>query len=350
MNRIRARFKAVIISVLLLAIILCSIVLYTMETGRTPTVQAVSTTPSQGTPIVATPVSMEETTPIEPENRTIELTVDGNTVTVTSQNHTVADFLEIVGIELGDEYIISHSLDSTVAGGANIDVARTLHKEITEFIDIPYETEYIEDEEMYEGNTEVEQYGYEGVTVETYDVTLHGGKEESKNLIASEIQYEPQNEIIRYGTKVYEEPVYEEPEVVQETQTEPATTVADTSEVAVPSETAETPAEVTPTTDRTFANDYQRYAYEQCITTYGWSESDFDSLVALWNRESQWNPNVVNPYTGCAGIPQALPGHNLPSDYYTNGYSQVDWGLGYISGQYGNPSVALNHSYNKGWY
>ena len=100
-------------------------------------------------------------------------------------------------------------------------------------------------------------------------------------------------------------------------------------------------------------SDYQAYAKDLVINTYGWSEYDFECLVKLWNRESGWNPNAHNKSSGAHGIPQSLPASKMASegaDYYTNGYTQIRWGLKYISGRYGSPSAAWAHSQSKGWY
>ena len=101
------------------------------------------------------------------------------------------------------------------------------------------------------------------------------------------------------------------------------------------------------------ANDYQKYAHDLCINTYGWSENDFTNLVKLWNRESGWRPSAHNPSSGAHGIPQSLPASKMATegaDYYTNGYTQIRWGLKYIKGRYGNPSSAWAHSESYGWY
>ncbi len=98
---------------------------------------------------------------------------------------------------------------------------------------------------------------------------------------------------------------------------------------------------------------YQEYAHNLVINTYGWSEYDFECLVKLWNRESGWNPNAHNKSSGAHGIPQSLPASKMKSegaDYYTNGYTQIRWGLKYIKGRYGSPSAAWAHSQRKGWY
>ena len=97
----------------------------------------------------------------------------------------------------------------------------------------------------------------------------------------------------------------------------------------------------------------QSYAHNLVINTYGWSEYDFECLVKLWNRESGWNPNAHNKSSGAHGVPQSLPASKMASegaDYYTNGYTQIRWGLKYIKNRYGSPSGAWAHSQRTGWY
>ena len=106
-------------------------------------------------------------------------------------------------------------------------------------------------------------------------------------------------------------------------------------------------------TPRVSSNAYQNYAHDLVINKYGWSEYDFQCLVKLWNRESGWNPNAHNKSSGAHGIPQSLPASKMRSegaDYYTNGYTQIRWGLKYIKGRYGSPAKAWQHSQRKGWY
>lgn len=100
-------------------------------------------------------------------------------------------------------------------------------------------------------------------------------------------------------------------------------------------------------------SEYQAYAKDLCLNTYGWTKNDFNCLVKLWNRESGWNPNAHNSSSKAHGIPQALPASKMASegaDYYTNGKTQIRWGLKYIKSRYGSPSKAWAHSQQKGWY
>ena len=96
----------------------------------------------------------------------------------------------------------------------------------------------------------------------------------------------------------------------------------------------------------------QAIAYTM-VTARGWGQSEFDCLVALWNRESHWNVYSNNTSSGAYGIPQALPGSKMASvgaDWATNPATQITWGLGYITGRYGTPCGAWGHSQSSGWY
>ena len=99
--------------------------------------------------------------------------------------------------------------------------------------------------------------------------------------------------------------------------------------------------------------EYQNYAYNLCINTYGWTEYDFECLVVLRNKESNWNANAHNNSSGAHGIPQSLPASKMASegdDYYTNGYTQIRWGLKYIKSRYGSPSNAWSFWQQHYWY
>ncbi len=96
----------------------------------------------------------------------------------------------------------------------------------------------------------------------------------------------------------------------------------------------------------------QAIAYDM-VMARGWGQSEFDCLVALWNKESHWNVYAHNKSSGAYGIPQALPGEKMASagaDWATNPATQITWGLGYIAGRYGSPCVAWGYSQSRGWY
>ena len=103
----------------------------------------------------------------------------------------------------------------------------------------------------------------------------------------------------------------------------------------------------------TYSGEDPRSLAKPLAAARGWGDSEFQCLVALWNRESHWNPYAKNASSGAYGIPQALPGSKMASagaDWQTNPVTQINWGLGYIAGRYGRPCSALAHSNSVGWY
>ncbi len=121
-----------------------------------------------------------------------------------------------------------------------------------------------------------------------------------------------------------------------------------TEETAPEEQTVSVPEITTPTGT---TQEYQEYARSQ-FSRYGWTDEDFNCLVALWTRESGWNPSSHSS-SGAHGIPQALPASKMAAygdDYMTNYVTQINWGLDYISARYGSPSAAWSNFMNKGWY
>ncbi|WP_295839551.1 hypothetical protein [uncultured Microbacterium sp.] len=86
---------------------------------------------------------------------------------------------------------------------------------------------------------------------------------------------------------------------------------------------------------------------------WGWGDDQYSCLNSLWNRESGWRADALNPSSGAYGIPQALPGEKMASaglDWRTNAVTQISWGLSYIKSRYGSPCGAWDHSERTGWY
>ena len=89
------------------------------------------------------------------------------------------------------------------------------------------------------------------------------------------------------------------------------------------------------------------------LAQYGWSETEFTCLDALWVGESDWEWNADNPTSSAYGIPQALPGEKMASagpDWETNPATQIEWGLGYIRDVYGTPCAANSFKVANNWY
>jgi len=98
----------------------------------------------------------------------------------------------------------------------------------------------------------------------------------------------------------------------------------------------------------------QAYARSR-MSAFGWGDGQFSCLVSLWNGESGWRANAYNPSSGAYGIPQSWPAEKMLSagaDWRTNGNTQVNWGLNYISDAYGTPCNAWDkwQARSPHWY
>lgn len=130
---------------------------------------------------------------------------------------------------------------------------------------------------------------------------------------------------------------------------QPKATAAPAKAKPAPTQAAPKPA---PTQAAVVTGSPKAYAKSKVLAR-GWSEADYQCLVKLWTKESNWNYRAQNPSSGAYGIPQALPGGKMAtagSDWKTNPQTQIDWGLGYISQRYGNPCAAWGHSQRVNWY
>lgn len=111
------------------------------------------------------------------------------------------------------------------------------------------------------------------------------------------------------------------------------------------------------------APEAQSYA-RSLVKSKGWSDSEFTQcLLPLWNRESGWRVNALNPEFAPSqaptpenqayGIVQAAPGIKMATagaDWKTNPATQIRWGIGYIEQRYGTPCGAWAHSEQYNWY
>lgn len=97
----------------------------------------------------------------------------------------------------------------------------------------------------------------------------------------------------------------------------------------------------------------QQWAKRYMAEHYGWTGAEYQALLGLWQRESEWDFRAENPSSGAYGIPQSLPASKMGSvapDWRTNPRTQIRWGLKYIKSTYGSPSAAKAHSDASNWY
>lgn len=118
-----------------------------------------------------------------------------------------------------------------------------------------------------------------------------------------------------------------------------------------------TPGASTHSASTQTAKDNQNLA-NSIAREFGWDTGQqWDDLVTLWTRESDWDNTAMNKSSGAYGIPQALPYTKMPKIAWpesaggkSDPAAQIDWGLNYIAGRYGLPQFALAFHRQNNWY
>lgn len=263
-------------------------------------------------------------------------------ITVLTSKTKVSEILEENHIMLSADEIVTPALEEEITT-ANAIVISTSGKEPTQIAEVNNESLNTNIEEIAQSYADIieeiitvkEEIPFETITKDvsngssTVNKVIQAGKKGLKE-VTYKVRYKGDVEVerIELSSKVIKEPVNK---IVQ------IQTVTSRSGNRLASGSVLT---------------YQEYAATVC-SSYGWSETDVECLISLWNKESGWNPYACNSSSGAYGIPQALPASKMASkgaDYKTNYQTQINWGLSYISSRYGNPQNAWSHWLAKGWY
>jgi uncharacterized protein YabE (DUF348 family) len=242
----------------------------------------------------------------------------GHNVSVTSEGQTqaihsfgeVGDALTDLGLTWDADDLVTPTPATELDDDMDITMVKVDEQVVTRDEPIPYATENSSDPDAPRGKVTVVTAGVPGVMQSTVKQVLHDGQVVSEEVTAQTVVSQPVTEVTTTGTKA----------------DAPAVTVK-------------------PGTSQAIAHDL--------VLARGWDESEFECLVALWNRESGWRVNAANSSSGAYGIPQALPGSKMASagaDWKTNPATQITWGLGYIAGRYGTPCGAWSSFLAQGWY
>ena len=282
---------------------------------------------------------------------------NGCEMNVVTSKTKVADILDEKHIILLPEEKVTPDENTTIgANGEIVITEKTAQEEVAELVSNETEDTTTEEENTNELSMEMISQAYNPITEktivevqsipfetvtknvangasETKDQVLQEGREGKKE-VTYRVKYQNDVEIERteISSVVLEEPVNK----IVQVRANQTTSRSSSSRTYISGSVAE----------------YQAYARARC-SAYGWSTADFNCLVALWNKESKWNPNAYNASSGAYGIPQALPASKMATagtDYRTNYKTQINWGLSYISSRYGSPSAAWSHSKSTGWY
>ncbi len=257
-------------------------------------------------------LSVDRSTPLGREGlafsavtpKDVEITL-GNTVIATRS--TAADVQSLLnenGIAVDSDDRVSHSVDTPVSQGLQVNVQRVEVKEVVEEAVIDYVTQTTEDASMTKGTQTVTTAGKEGTKAVVWQVVYVEGIEESRAVTREDVIVPAVDQQVTVGTKA----------------------------ATVSSATASYSG-----------------SHADWMAAAGISPSDYSAVEILVMRESSWNPSAVNPTSGACGLTQALPCSKIGPNW-SDPVVALAWGDAYVKGRYGSWQAALAHSYSVGWY
>jgi uncharacterized protein YabE (DUF348 family) len=260
--------------------------------------------------------------------RVITIVHDGRSEEVTTTDVTVAAVLGDLGITVGSGDRVSVPLGSAVQGGQTVSIQRVDTRLMTKLKKLPFKTVRRNDSSLPRGTTQVVRRGSYGKQRVTYSLVYVDGKLTGRTIVKSVTLTDPKSQILAIGTARH------------------ARTLLTTGSGGGGGGGGGAPAAPAPSPGSAKA------IARQMVSDRGWSDAQYDCLVAIWDRESGWNVHAANP-SGAYGIPQALPGSKMASagpDWQNSATTQIRWGLGYIAGRYGTPCGAWSFWQSNGWY
>lgn len=253
-------------------------------------------------------------------------------------------------------------------GELAINVSRVTRGQATATVEIPFNETTATSSDMFVGESQVTTLGAKGVTTWTVWQEKNGDEVLTSVPITEHSTSQPVTQVRSEGTKeatpaaLVAAGIDPKATLEEATESNGTTSVRYRAKLGTISSKAEIAAIKAESNNAgstgsgslpSYSGEDPRSLAKPLVEAQGWGASEYQCLIQLWNRESQWNPHAENASSGAYGIPQALPGSKMASagaDWRTNPVTQINWGIGYIKGRYGTPCSAWAHSNAVGWY
>ena len=132
------------------------------------------------------------------------IVIDGQTRLVYTTVQDAAQLLVELGENLAETDRVDPGLETPLQQGSKITITRVNIALVSEESAVPYKTESRSDPGLARGKRTVVVAGKPGRMLKIYEVTMADGQEESRQLVEEKLLLEPVNAMIMVGTKVAE--------------------------------------------------------------------------------------------------------------------------------------------------
>lgn len=119
---------------------------------------------------------------------------------VAYEDETLADVLERLELTWNEGDVLSQELDTQVFEGLNLAISTVVVEEQSYTEAIPFETVYVDDDNMEKKATKVRTQGVEGQKAVTAQVTYINGQETAREVLSEEITTEAVDKVVAVGT------------------------------------------------------------------------------------------------------------------------------------------------------
>ncbi len=130
----------------------------------------------------------------------VNVTVDGQILSLTTAPTTLDEVLNSLNITLGQSDIISIPTDQSLMCSTDVKITRVTYQEYSETEYLDYQTVKRESSSLDFGDTQVLVNGEQGEKVIITEVTLYDGQVISEEVVSEEVLKQPVTHIIEYGT------------------------------------------------------------------------------------------------------------------------------------------------------
>lgn len=130
------------------------------------------------------------------------VTIDngGQILKTGTYGETVEELLNRLNVKLGEDDEISVDLQTQTTDGMEIIINRISYATETYSRSLPFETEYVEDPDLPQGEQQVTTAGRDGEQLCTAAVTYENGEEIDRQVLSAQVTTQPVNQVISVGT------------------------------------------------------------------------------------------------------------------------------------------------------
>jgi uncharacterized protein YabE (DUF348 family) len=133
--------------------------------------------------------------------KSVTITADGKTRTVTTTASTIGALLGEQGLSLDSDDQVSPQLSAPVTAGLTIALVRVSHRRATVTQSVAFATTKRPTSALYVGQSRVVTKGRAGANTVVYDVLVKNGKQVARTIVSTTARSAPVAQVVEVGTK-----------------------------------------------------------------------------------------------------------------------------------------------------